>query len=212
MQARGEGQEEGFGQGDLSKVSQSTSVLFATARPCPLPAVLKLGRNVPRWKRGQTWGEPDPHLFHGTRKHFGWHVSMDIPPPPAGCGDQRHSSAPASVNVHRKATCRGTSGTGSAVASEEASAAEQEWNPVSLPAQAHPASSLSVCTCVHERHTQRQGMGEVCVCVHVRVHIHAHMHVHTLTCAQRKPLPGKSKQEAHESLSVLYSPMTLLNK
>lgn len=81
MQARGEGQEEGFGQGDLSKVSQSTSVLFATARPCPLPAVLKLGRNVPRWKRGQTWGEPDPHLFHGTRKHFGWHVSMDMLPP-----------------------------------------------------------------------------------------------------------------------------------
>lgn len=49
VQARGEGQEEGFGQGDLSKASQSTSVLFATARPCPLPAVL--GRNVPRWKK-----------------------------------------------------------------------------------------------------------------------------------------------------------------
>lgn len=203
MQARGEGQEEGFGQGDLSKVSQSTSVLFATARPCPLPAVLKLGRNVPRWKRGQTWGEPDPHLFHGTRKHFGWHVSMDMPLP-AGCGDQRHSSAPASVNVHREATCRGTSGTGSAAASEEASAAEQEWNPVSLPAQAHPASSLSVCTCVHERHTQRQGMGEgcVCVCTCVCTSMHTCMCIHSRVL--RESLCQAKANRKHTNLSLCY--------
>lgn len=61
VQARGEGQEEGFGQGDLSKASQSTSVLFATARPCPLPAVL--GRNVPRWKKRPDVGGASPPLI-----------------------------------------------------------------------------------------------------------------------------------------------------
>lgn len=73
----GGGAGGGFGQGDLLKVSQSTSVLFATARPCPLP---ETGKECAHVEKRPDMGEPDPHLLHGTRKRFGRQVSMDTHP------------------------------------------------------------------------------------------------------------------------------------
>lgn len=188
--------------------------LSSLPQPDPAPFLLSWEGMYPGGKRGQTWGEPHPYLFHETRKCFGRQVSMDTTPhphpcPPAPWRPEADSSAPASVGVHREATClwylwygkchslRGRFRGGASVE------ARFSFRPRPTP--------LARWVRARETGTDR-GHGRGGVCARTCVHIHAHTHVSALTCAQRKPLPGRSKQEAHKYPSALCPPTTLLNK
>lgn len=178
--------------------------LSSLPQPDPAPFLPSWEGMYPGGKRGQTWGEPDPHLFHETRKCFGRQVSMDTTPhphprPPAPWRPEADSSAPASVGVHREATClwclwygkchslRGRFRGGASVE------ARFSFRPRPTP--------LARWVRARETDTDRGHGRGGCVCARTCVHIHAHTHVPALMCAQRKAF-ARQKQTGSPRISL----------